>query len=143
LLKNNRIHDGKHAGVLFFNKATATLEDNEINSNAQPGVVVRGEGSQALLTNNRIYDVKDAGFCVEGKATTTLEDNDIHFNTGPGVGVRVEASQALLKNKVTSTMGRMQLSILMTKSPPLWRTTPSTPMQGLGWLSQMKAPRLC
>jgi parallel beta-helix repeat protein len=81
LLKNNRIRDGKDAGVCIGDKATATLKDNDIHSNTQPGVVVNGDGSQALLKSNRIYDGKNGGVYIDTKATATLEDNDIHSNT--------------------------------------------------------------
>jgi parallel beta-helix repeat protein len=92
-------------------------------------LVVTDEGSQALLKNNRIYDGKDAGFYIDDKATATLEDNDIHSNTEPGVHVTDEGSQALLKNNRIHDGKDMQVSILVAKLQPVWRTMICTRMQ--------------
>ena len=52
-MRKNRIYDNKDCGVLIYKKATATLDDNTIQSNDQEGIYV-AEMALATLINNRI-----------------------------------------------------------------------------------------
>ena len=57
LLRRNRIHDGKEAGVYVFENGQGTLEDNDIFGNALSGVQI-ATGGNPTLRRNRIHDGK-------------------------------------------------------------------------------------
>jgi F-box protein 11 len=84
-------------GIGVSSKATATLEDNDIHSNAYAGVHVQGEGTEVVMRKNRIYDGKQGGVVIRDKGKANLEDNDIHSNVLPGVIVRDEGTEAVMK----------------------------------------------
>jgi parallel beta-helix repeat protein len=94
------LRDGRF-GIAVMSKGKATLEDNDVHSNAYAGVIVQGEGSKAVVRKNHIYDGKEGGVVIGDKATATLEDNDIHSNAYAGVHVEGEGSEVVMrKNRI-------------------------------------------
>ena len=96
----NRIHDGKEEGVLIFVGASATLENNNIHLNTHSGVLVRGEGSEAVLRGNHIHDGKGDGVGIGVKASATLENNTITDNDVSGVHLQDHATATLTDNTI-------------------------------------------
>jgi parallel beta-helix repeat protein len=106
------IHDGKKAGVLIRDGASATLENNTITNNDLGGVL-NAVHSTATLTGNAI---KGNGQCkieqteeelagwpevIAAGASATLENNRIHDGKGEGVVIAVGASATLENNTIT------------------------------------------
>ena len=82
------IHDCGASGVLVHGGARATIENSNIHSNAEAGVLVTSEGTEVVMRGNTIHDGKAGGVCVGGQSKATLEDNEIHSNNLSGVEIR-------------------------------------------------------
>jgi parallel beta-helix repeat protein len=94
------IHDGKEGGLFIAERASVTLENNNIHSNTLTGVRVLDEGSEAVLRGNRIHDGKAGGVLIDEGASATLENNNIHSNSRAGVQVEGEGSQVVLRSNL-------------------------------------------
>ena len=57
IVRRNRIHDGKSAGIVVYEQGRGTYEDNEVSGNALPGIEV-GTGADPVVRRNRIHDGK-------------------------------------------------------------------------------------
>ena len=77
-IRNNRIHDGKHDGIVVSNNGLGTIEDNDIFSNAGAGVKVKW--GNPTVRNNRINRNGFCGVCVYNLGAGTFEDNDLRDN---------------------------------------------------------------
>jgi parallel beta-helix repeat protein len=80
LLRRNRIHDGKQAGVYVYENGQGTLEDNDIFGNAYAGVAIKTGGNPTLRRNRINKNSFEAVWVNEGGAGT-IEDNDLRDNT--------------------------------------------------------------
>jgi F-box protein 11 len=100
LLRRNRIHDGKSAGVYVYEDGRGTLEDNEIFGNAYAGVEIR-TGGDPTLRRNRIHDGKQGGVYVNEDGRGTLEDNEIIGNAFRGVTIETGGNPTLRRNRIS------------------------------------------
>jgi parallel beta-helix repeat protein len=94
------IHDGKEGGLFIAERASVTLENNNIHSNTLGGVDVQGEGSDAVLRGNRIHDGKEMGVVISEGASATLENNTITDNDLSGVQLQLHATATLNGNTI-------------------------------------------
>jgi F-box protein 11 len=101
-LSRCRVHDGKNVGVALVNKASATLLNNEICSNAEAGVHVQGVGSEAYLKGNHIHDEEMYGVVIIRNASAKLEGNTITGNDLAGVTVTNHCTVSLRENTITN-----------------------------------------
>ena len=99
ILRRNRIHDGKHAGVRVSNNGGGILEENDIFGNAVAGVHVR-EGGNPTLRHNRIYNGEESGVYVYKNGRGVFEENEIFGNAHAGVEVKEGGNPTLRRNKV-------------------------------------------
>ena len=93
-IRRNRIHDGKHSGVLVYDNGKGTIEDNEICGNSFQ-VSIRKEGNP-LVRKNRIYDGKQIGVYVSDNGKGIIEDNEIFRNTYSGLQIG-EGGNAIIR----------------------------------------------
>ncbi len=97
-LRRNRIHSSKDDGVLIYENAQGTLEDNDIFANTFSGVEIK-DGADPTLRRNRIYKSK-AGVKVHAGGQGTLEDNDIFGNAFSGVEIQDMGNPTLRRNRI-------------------------------------------
>jgi parallel beta-helix repeat protein len=86
--------------VVIADGASATLENNNIDSNTLCGVEVKGEGSDAVLRGNRIYDGKQGGVFICEGASATLQNNTITDNDLSGVQLHGHSTATLSGNTI-------------------------------------------
>ena len=99
VLRRNRIHDSKSAGIFVYENGKGTVEDNEIFGNALAGVGIEA-GGNPTLRRNRIHDGKQGGVFVYGNGQGTLEDNDIFGNALAGVTIKTGGNPTLRRNRI-------------------------------------------
>ena len=66
----HRIHDGKEVGTIFARGAKGRVDDCEIWGNADAGVTVQGDGSEAVVAGCK---------CAGGRAGAFFGGSVIHF----------------------------------------------------------------
>ena len=104
-LRRNRIHHGREQGVLVYNEALGTLEDNEIFENGGSGVEIRA-GSSPTLRDNRIYNGRSGGVFALDSGEGVLEDNELFGNAFAAVEISTRADLILRRNRIhDSTSG--------------------------------------
>ncbi len=77
-LRRNRIHEGKAEGISFYDDGLGILEENDISSNAGPGVIIIDGGP--TLRRNRINNNSGEAIRVLEKGRGTIEENDLREN---------------------------------------------------------------
>ena len=79
VIRRNRIHDGKSAGIFVYENGRGTFEDNDVFGNANVGVEVKNE-ADPVLRRNRIHNGNLRGIHVWDNGRGTYEDNDLRGN---------------------------------------------------------------
>ena len=79
MVRGNRIHDGKRAGVFVYEDGRGTYEDNDVFGNAHSGFVVQ-EGADPVVRGNRISANAYQGISVYGGGKGTYERNHLWDN---------------------------------------------------------------
>ena len=85
-LKRCRVHDGADSGLYFFDGASATVEDCEVDGNANVGVAVTG-GATAVVRRSKVYGGANAGVVAWQGGEATLEECEVYGNRLAGLGV--------------------------------------------------------
>ena len=98
-LRRNRIHAGKGGGVIVFDDAKGTLEDNDIFANPVSAVLIHS-GGNPTLRRNRIHDGEQSGVVVYEGGFGVLEDNDIFNNAYAGVAIKTGGNPVLRRNRI-------------------------------------------
>ena len=70
-IRGNHIHGGKETGVIIYDNALGTLEDNDIFGNVLAGVAITN-GGNPTLRRNRINDGQREGIIIYDKAQGTI-----------------------------------------------------------------------
>ncbi len=96
-LRKNRIHDGRSEGIYVYDSGQGTLEDNDIFSNAGPGVVI-GECGSPVLRHNRINRNCGEAIRILEKGSGTIEDNDLRNNIRGSWKISKEVEQNLKRS---------------------------------------------
>ncbi|MGB7571583.1 MAG: right-handed parallel beta-helix repeat-containing protein [Methanothrix sp.] len=78
-LKNNKIHDGKHVGILVSENGRGVIEDNDIYDNAWGGIDI--VGGNPIIRLNRINKNRLCAIWISGECAGTIEDNDLRNNS--------------------------------------------------------------
>ncbi len=99
VVRGNRIHDGKSAGVFAYERGGGLIEDNEIYANALAGVAIETEANPTVR-GNRIHDGKNAGVIVYERGGGLIEDNEIYANERAGVSIQTEANPTVRGNRI-------------------------------------------
>ena len=99
VVRRNRIHHGKQAGVFVFEGGRGTFEDNDIAANSYAGVEVGDEGDP-VFRRNRIHDGKTGGVYIHENGRGTFEDNDIAANALAGVEVKEKGDPIFRRNRI-------------------------------------------
>ena len=86
VVRGNRIHDGKSAGVYIYEQGAGVFQDNDIHGNTLAGVEV-ADGANPVVRGGRIHDNGAAGVLILARGAGVFQDNDIHGNTLAGVEV--------------------------------------------------------
>jgi hypothetical protein len=113
-VSNCCIHDGEGQGdgIAIIASSKATLDDNYIHSIAGNGVLVAGEGSEAVLRNNRIHNGKRAGVIIMAQGKATLENNVISSHAGFSMAVQNEGTEAVMTGNRIHSGGSQGLLVL-------------------------------
>jgi parallel beta-helix repeat protein len=98
VIRNNRIRGCLKSGVVMFDHARGTLEENDIAENNGFGVVIR-DGANPVLRSNNIHNNEQGGVMTDG-SLGRIEDNAISGNNGEGVVVANGANPVLQRNKI-------------------------------------------
>ena len=98
-IRRNQIHGGKATGIIIYDNAQGTLEDNEIFGTALAGVAITN-GGNPTLRKNRIHDCEREGIMIYDKAQGIIEDNSIYGNTFSGVEIKVDSTPLLRRNRI-------------------------------------------
>ena len=98
-LRDNRIHNGKHFGVLVYENGQGTLEENDIWDNGQAGVKIT-TGGNPTLRKNIIHNNGTNGVLVGDDGQGMFEDNDIHSNAYAGVEICTGGNPVLRRNHI-------------------------------------------
>jgi parallel beta-helix repeat protein len=98
-IRGNRIRNCRQSGVIVFDHALGTLEDNDVSHNKVHGVVLR-EGAHPVLRKNHIHHNQRVGVHIEGGALGHLEDNDIFANGLEGITILDHSDPLLQRNHI-------------------------------------------
>jgi parallel beta-helix repeat protein len=99
VVRRNRIHDGKSAGIIVHTNGQGTFEENEVFGNAYPGIVV-SEGGNPTVRRNRIHDGKLAGIIVHANGQGTFEENEVFGNGQAGIAVKDGGNPTVRRNRI-------------------------------------------
>jgi len=99
VIRRNRIHDGKEAGLYIYDGARGTYEDNDVFANGKCEFAVSA-GADPVVRRNRIHDGKEAGLYIYDGGRGTYEDNDIFGNALGGIVVNGEADPVVRRNRI-------------------------------------------
>ena len=99
VLRYCKIHDGKSAGVIFYDRAQGQLESCEIIGNAQAGVEIF-DGADPVLRKCTISKGKQVGVLVRDSGKGTFEGCDIFANALAGVEITQKAAPTLRDCKI-------------------------------------------
>jgi hypothetical protein len=86
LIRRCRIHDGADSGLYFFDGASGTVEECEVNGHANVGVAITG-GAGPVVRRSKIYAGANAGLVVWQEGTALVEECEIYGNRLAGLGV--------------------------------------------------------
>ncbi len=109
IIRNNKIHNSKRAGILITDDAKGTIENNEIWNNAYAGI---GVGTQAdpIIIKNNIHDNK-VGVFIYDRAKGSIEENGIAANNYFGIVITAHSSPIVRNNKIyNGTKGGILIS---------------------------------
>ncbi|MAQ95971.1 MAG: hypothetical protein CMM84_20890 [Rhodothermaceae bacterium] len=104
VVRGNRIHDGKQAGVFVYEDGRGTYEDNDVFANAGAGFAVQ-EGADPVVRGNRIHHGKQSGVYIHTDGRGTYEDNDVFANAYSGFEVKTGADPVVRGNRIHDGKG--------------------------------------
>ncbi len=96
-LRKNRIHDGKSEGICVYDSGQGTLEDNDIFSNAGPGIVI-GQCGNPVLRRNRINRNCGEAIRILERGSGTIENNDLRNNIKGAWKISKDVEQSLKRS---------------------------------------------
>jgi len=99
IVRNNKIHDGKSAGINVRDNAQGLIEANEIWGNAYAGIEISNRANP-IVHNNKIYDGKSAGMNIRANAQGVIEGNEIWGNAMAGITIKTGATPTVCSNKI-------------------------------------------
>ena len=97
VLKNNRIHDAKNAGIFISNDGKGTFDKNEIFNN-DFGIAVTSVGA-SIVSNNKIYNNKEFGILISDNGKGTFEQNETFNNGDCGILVKTGGDPIIRNNQ--------------------------------------------
>ena len=97
IVRNNKIHSGRDAGICIFSGSKGIFEkyvrkiltsllqpdlifSNEIFGNAQTGVIITHENTRPVIRENRIFDGNANGIEISKNASPIIHDNQVFNN---------------------------------------------------------------
>ena len=93
VLRANRCHDNKAAGIGLASSESEAVEDNECWANEEQGIVLQRASespdapSRAVLRANRCHDNKSAGILLFSSESEAVEDNECWANEEQGIAL--------------------------------------------------------
>ena len=99
IVRNNQIRRCRQSGIVVFDSARGTIEENNVHDNDAWGIVIR-DGSSPLLRGNQIHDNGHGGVCCERSGLGRVEDNAIFDNRREGVVIQSHANPQLRQNTI-------------------------------------------
>jgi len=98
-IRRNRIHDSKLGGILVYDGACGTFEDNDIFANLESGVKIKSSAAP-VLRRNRIHDNDGVGVvvCLGGRGL--FEENEIFANSTDGASVLSGSDPTFRRNHI-------------------------------------------
>ena len=104
VVRANRIHDSKSAGIFIYDGGRGLIEDNEIYANAFAGVAIE-TGASPTVRANRIHDGKAGGVYVYENGQGLIENNEIYANAAVEVEIKTGASPTVRANRIHLNVG--------------------------------------
>jgi parallel beta-helix repeat protein len=98
IVRNSTIHRCRQSGVIVFDRARGTLEENDVANNSIFGILIR-DGASPVLRGNQVHDNEHGGVSVDA-AVGRIEDNSIFSNRAEGVLVSNQATPELRRNSI-------------------------------------------
>jgi parallel beta-helix repeat protein len=98
ILRDNLVHRCLKSGVIIFDDARGTLEENEIADNDGWGVVIQSAANPGLRAN-RIRENEFGGVFIDG-GRGEIDDNTISNNRAEGVSIANHANPVLRNNLI-------------------------------------------
>lgn len=101
IVRRNRVHNSRQAGIAVCGNAGGTIEDNEIFDNGFAGVEIWGDAAPTVR-RNRVRNNKGQGVYIRERGHAMIENNDISANGLAGVALYEEASAHVASNRVAT-----------------------------------------
>ncbi len=98
-LRRNSIHDSNQNGIVIYENAQGTLEENEIFSNTLDGIVIES-GSKPKVRQNRIHSNKESGIYIYENGKGIVEENEIFANAYSGVQSKFGSTPVVRRNRI-------------------------------------------
>jgi parallel beta-helix repeat protein len=98
-IKDNKIHDGKDAGILVYNEGLGVIENNDIYANTKSGIEIQSKANPTIK-NNKIHDGKQAGIFVLNEGLGVIENNDIFNNEKSNIIIQERSNPTIKNNKI-------------------------------------------
>jgi F-box protein 11 len=99
IIRNNVIHRCRQSGVVVFDSARGTLDENDISDNDVCGVVIR-DGANPVLRGNQIRDNKQGGVQIEHGGLGRIEVNSVFSNRREGIVIKDQANPTVRLNTI-------------------------------------------
>jgi F-box protein 11 len=98
IVRNCTVQRCLQSGIVVFEQARGTLEENDVADNNMLGILIR-DGASPVLRGNQVHDNEHGGVQVDG-AAGRIEDNTISSNRAEGVLISNQAKPELRRNRI-------------------------------------------
>ena len=118
LVRGNRIHGGRDAGVVIGALGRGRILDNEISANLRAGVAIMADGD-GIVSRNKIFDGLDSGVLLMGAGQ--LVDNDISANQAAAICIATGNPATVTRNRLRAGPSGVHFVVSKKASPGLVR----------------------
>jgi parallel beta-helix repeat protein len=100
VLRRCKIHDGRSAGLFFYDNSQGTVEECEIYGNTHAAIAISG-GSNPTVRNCKIHDGKQVGVHIYEGASGTVEDCQIYGHILNGLEIKQKSTPTVRRCKIS------------------------------------------
>jgi parallel beta-helix repeat protein len=99
VIRRCKVHDGKSAGLFFYDNSQGIVEECEIYGNTHAAIAISG-GSNPSVRNCKIHDGKQVGVHIYEGAAGTIEDCHIYGHILNGLEIKQKSTPTVRRCKV-------------------------------------------